>query len=261
MCWKMLSGVCSRWHCHLFFPLLKTFASMTTWLWQQCWRSTDNLGFDNSINDWQGTCKYFHCSLHYAHTTPGFKQRTLNWVMNLYNKAKHTTILHGHYAGVQFIPATSLVRPNIFGPWVTVIDRFHCILNHSTMQEWLLATSSSLSCLAWWVWWPSSYIILICSSHLAGFIRFKTLISIVYRITRNLADQKFGKIAKILIANLSRLSVGIRTCSSVLLVACSSTRSILRYFKKKPANYMYLIHKDHWVRNLTRLWIVQLTRE
>ena len=46
--------------------------------------------------------------------------------MNLYfNKAKHTTILHGCYAGVQFIAATSQIRPNILGPWVTAIDRFH----------------------------------------------------------------------------------------------------------------------------------------
>ena len=51
-----------------------------------------------------------------------------SFLMNLYNKTKHTTISHGCYAGVQFIPATSLVRPTIFGLWVTAIDRFHCTM-------------------------------------------------------------------------------------------------------------------------------------
>ena len=30
--------------------------------------------------------------------------------MNLFNKAKHTTISHGRYAGVQFILAISLIK-------------------------------------------------------------------------------------------------------------------------------------------------------
>ena len=47
-------------------------------------------------------------------------------LMNLCNKAKHNTISRGCYAGVQFIPATSLVMADIIGPRVTAINKFHC---------------------------------------------------------------------------------------------------------------------------------------
>ena len=136
---------------------------------QQHWRLTDNLGFNNSVDDWQTTLASitvltidkasinFHCSLHYARATVFIKQHTCtliilciqyswteflymllhSFLMNLYNKAKHTTISHGCYAEVQFIPATSLVRPTIFDPWVTTIDRFHCtmVINYTLKSE------------------------------------------------------------------------------------------------------------------------------
>ena len=102
------------------FPCLNP--PLRTLLQQQHWRSMDNLGFNNySIDDWQDEAKYFHCSL--------------KFLINLYSKAKHTTISHDRYAGVQCIPATSLVRLNIFGPWVTAIDRFHCSNNIHMTQH------------------------------------------------------------------------------------------------------------------------------
>ena len=102
------------------------FTLMTMFSRQQHWWLMDNFGFDNSIDDWQA--KYFHCSLHYACATGFIKQHTLIVLCIQYScihKVKHTTISHGCYAGVQFIPATSLVR---FGAWVTAIDRFHCTM-------------------------------------------------------------------------------------------------------------------------------------
>ena len=151
----------SRWHHRLFFASQnpRFFALMTALLsQQQHWWLTDNLGFNNSVDDWRTALASItvltidkvsinlHCSLHYARATGFIKQRTLiilciqyswtkflymwlhSFLMKLYNKAKHTTISHGCYAVVQFIPATSLVRPTIFGPWVTAIDRFHCTM-------------------------------------------------------------------------------------------------------------------------------------
>ena len=75
----------------------------------------------------QGLCTLIVLCIQYSWTE--FLYMWLHsFLMNLYNKTKHTTISHGCYAGVQFIPATSLVRPTIFGPWVTAIDRFHCTM-------------------------------------------------------------------------------------------------------------------------------------
>ena len=100
-------------------------------IWQQHWWSTDNFGFDNSTDDWQG--KYFHCSLnnvHWSHcvyNTVELSSYTCNCILFSWTCIirPNTTISHGCYAGVQFIPATSLVR---FDPWVTAIDRFHCTM-------------------------------------------------------------------------------------------------------------------------------------
>ena len=97
----MLNGVLSHWHHRLFFLLPKPLL----------------LHFDDNI----------------ASTTvltidrQPWLQVVDQWTM-LQKKVgiKHTTISHGCYAGVQFIPAISLVRTNIVGPWVTAIDRFHC---------------------------------------------------------------------------------------------------------------------------------------
>ena len=112
-----------------------SFTLITTWLQQQRWQSADNLGFDNNVKveDWWTTLALiaalmvnnwgFHFSLHYicARATARFKQRTLTCIL----RQKHTTISHDRYAGLQIIPATSLIGPNIFGPLVTTIDRFH----------------------------------------------------------------------------------------------------------------------------------------
>ena len=51
------------------------FALITTFSRQQYWWSTDNFGFDNSVDDCQA--KYFHCSLHYVRATGFIKHRTL----------------------------------------------------------------------------------------------------------------------------------------------------------------------------------------
>ena len=139
--WKILNGV-------LAFSLTPSFpcqnppffASMTTFSWQQHWRSTDNFGFDNTIDNWQA--KYFHCSLQYACATVFIKQCTLIALCTVYNTVELNSYtcncilfswsciispntLQFHMAAIQgsrFIPATSLVR---FDPWVTAIDRFH----------------------------------------------------------------------------------------------------------------------------------------
>ena len=114
----------SHWCCFILNQISCSFVSIA-----MRWQSMDNLGFDNNVDDWWTTLALittlmvrrwgFHLSLHYACATAGFK-------MNLYNKTKHTTFSHRHYGGVQLISATSLLRPSIFGPWVTAIDRFHC---------------------------------------------------------------------------------------------------------------------------------------
>ena len=105
---------------------------------------------------------YFHCSLQYACATVFIKQCTLiiivytiwsielssytciylhSFLMNLYNKAKHTTISHGCYAGVQFIPATSLVRPTIFGPWVIL-----ALITALAIDKLNISTAPSIMC-------------------------------------------------------------------------------------------------------------------
>ncbi len=46
---------------------------------------------------------------------------------NICNEVNHTKTSHDRFREVTSIPATSLIRPNIFGSQVTALDRFHCI--------------------------------------------------------------------------------------------------------------------------------------
>ena len=47
---------------------------------------------------------------------------------NLCNEVNHTKTSHDRFGEVFCNAATCLIRPNIFGPQVTALDRFHCIL-------------------------------------------------------------------------------------------------------------------------------------
>ena len=47
---------------------------------------------------------------------------------DLCNEVNHTKTSHDRFGEVFCNAATCLIRPNIFGPQVTALDRFHCIM-------------------------------------------------------------------------------------------------------------------------------------
>ena len=124
--WKC-SVVCFLGDAVLFsFPCKNpcSFTSMTTWLRQQCWRLTDNFGFNNSVDNWHGE---YSTASPLCMCNSRFRQRTLIVLCIQYSWTESWTCivrpstLQFHLAAMQrssLFQAISLVRPDIYGPWV-----------------------------------------------------------------------------------------------------------------------------------------------